>query len=240
MILRLCFLLIYIQSVSILFTMTVFGQENSFTGERYLMVKKQIEARGITDKAVLSAFRTVPRHEFVLTEYVAYAYNDYPLPIDEGQTISQPFIVAFMTDALDLQHTDRVLEVGTGSGYQAAILAQICDSVFTVEIFEVLTQKAEATFKKLGYQNIYCKVGDGYLGWKEKAPFDAIIVTCAPTHIPKVLESQLAEEGRMIIPVGENQVQYLVLLQKHNGKLKERKVLPVRFVPMIDDEGEKY
>ncbi|WP_167604684.1 protein-L-isoaspartate(D-aspartate) O-methyltransferase [Maribellus sediminis] len=240
MIFKLWFLLIYIHSVSILFTMTVFGQENSFAGERYLMVKKQIEARGINDKAVLSAFRTVPRHEFVLSEYVRYAYNDYPLPIDEGQTISQPFIVAFMTDALDLKHTDRVLEVGTGSGYQAAIIAQICDSVFTIEIFEALTEKAKATFEKLGYQNIYCKIGDGYLGWEEKAPFDAIIVTCAPTHIPKALEDQLAEGGRMIIPVGENQVQHLVLLEKHNGKLKERKVLPVRFVPMIDEEGDKY
>lgn len=238
--LKLLLLVIYIHSVSFFLTMAVFGQGNNYSTERYHMVKKQIEARGITDKTVLDAFLLVPRHEFVLPEYVRYAYNDYPLPIDEGQTISQPFIVAFMTDALNLQHTDRVLEVGTGSGYQAAILGQICDSVFTIEIFEALTRKAKATFKKLGYRNIFCKVGDGYLGWKEKAPFDAIIVTCAPTHIPKALEEQLAEGGRMIIPVGENQVQHLVLMQKRKGKLRQKKILPVRFVPMLDDEGDKY
>jgi protein-L-isoaspartate(D-aspartate) O-methyltransferase len=215
-------------------------QQMDFNSQREFMVKKQLVARGITDRSILEAFRKVPRHEFVLPEYIRYAYNDYPLPINEGQTISQPFIVAFMTDALNLKHTDRVLEVGTGSGYQAAILAQICDSVFTIEIFESLTRKAESIFKNLGYRNIFCKVGDGYLGWKEKAPFDAIIVTCAPTHIPKALEEQLAEGGRMIIPVGDRQVQHLVLLQKRKGKLRDKKILPVRFVPMLDEEGDKY
>ncbi len=234
------YIVIYIHSISIFLTMTVFGQENTYSAARYQMVKSQIQARGITNKAILNAFRTVPRHQFVLPEHIGFAYKDYPLPIEEGQTISQPFIVAFMTDALDLKHTDRVLEVGTGSGYQAAILAQICDSVYTIEIFETLTKSANAIFEKLGYNNIYCKVGDGYEGWPEKAPFDAIIVTCAPTHVPKPLQEQLAEGGRLIIPVGEGQVQHLVLLQKKNGKIKQKNILPVRFVPMIDDENKKY
>lgn len=237
---KLWFLLIYIHSVSFLFTMTGFGQENSFVRERYQMVEKQIEGRGITNKEVLSAFRVVPRHEFVLPEYQRFAYKDQPLPIEEGQTISQPFVVAFMTDALDLKPSDRVLEVGTGSGYQAAILAQLCDSVYSIEIFETLTKRAEAVFNKLQYKNIFCKTGDGYLGWKEKAPFDAIIVTCSPSHIPEPLKEQLAEGGRMIIPVGEGQSQNLVLMQKKNGKIRQRKVLAVRFVPMINKEKKKY
>lgn len=234
------YIVIYIHSISIFLTMAVFGQENTYSAERYRMVKSQIQGRGITNKAILNAFRTVPRHQFVLPEHIGFAYNDYPLPIEEGQTISQPFIVAFMTDALDLERSDKVLEVGTGSGYQAAILAQICDSVYTIEIFETLTQNAQSIFEKLGYKNIYCKTGDGYDGWPEKAPFDAIIVTCAPTHIPKPLQEQLAEGGRLIIPVGEGQVQHLVLLQKKNGKIKQKNILPVRFVPMIDDDRKKY
>ena len=197
-------------------------------------------ARGITDRKILEAFREVPRHKFVLPEYTRFAYNDYPLPIEEGQTISQPFIVAYMTDVLELKSTDRVLEVGTGSGYQAAILAQICDSVYTIEIFESLTEKAKSVFEELGYDNIYCKTGDGYQGWPAKAPFDAIIVTCAPTHVPQPLKDQLSEGGRLVVPVGEGQVQHLVLLQKKNGKIKQKNILPVRFVPMIDDEYKKY
>ncbi|MCK3683796.1 protein-L-isoaspartate(D-aspartate) O-methyltransferase [Maribellus sp. YY47] len=231
---------IYIHCVTIFLTMSVSGQDNSYNRERYKMIKTQLQSRGITDNKVLNAFRIVPRHEFVLPEYLRYAYTDQPLPIDEGQTISQPFIVAYMTDALQLKKSDRVLEVGTGSGYQAAILAQLCDSVFTVEIFESLETKASKIFKELKYHNIVCKVGDGYLGWKEKAPFDAIIVTCAPSHIPKPLQDQLADGGRMIIPVGEGQVQHLILMQKQNGKKGQKSVLPVRFVPMLDDEGLKY
>lgn len=212
----------------------------SFESQREMMVLQQIMARGITDKTILNAFGKVPRHEFVLPEYLHYAYADSPLPITDGQTISQPYIVAFMTDALKLKPTDKVLEIGTGSGYQAAILGEICDSVFTIEIFESLAKNSERLLSKLGYKNIYTKIGDGYLGWPEHAPFDAIIVTCSPTHVPQALKNQLAEGGRMIIPVGEGRVQHLVLLEKKRGNLKEKNVLPVRFVPMIDEEKRKY
>lgn len=204
------------------------------------MVKTQIEARGITDPKVINAFQKVERHKFVLAETISQAYNDYPLPIEEGQTISQPYIVAFMTDALNLKPTDKVLEIGTGSGYQAAILAEICDSVFTIEIFPKLGKKASNLFSELGYKNIYAKIGDGYKGWPEHAPFDAIIVTCSPTKIPEPLKNQLAEGGRMIIPVGSFPSQTLVLLEKRKGKIKQQKILPVRFVPMIDEDGGRY
>jgi protein-L-isoaspartate(D-aspartate) O-methyltransferase len=204
------------------------------------MVKTQIESRGITDKKVLEAFIKVERHKFVLPQYIPYAYNDSPLPIDEGQTISQPYIVAFMTDVLDLGKEDKVLEIGTGSGYQAAILAEICDSVFTIEIFEKLGKKAGTLFSQLGYENIFCRIGDGYQGWPEQAPFDAIIVTCAPEKVPNPLKEQLAEGGRMIIPVGSDPVQYLVLLKKKNGKIREQSILPVRFVPMLKPDGKVY
>ncbi|MFV0593705.1 MAG: protein-L-isoaspartate(D-aspartate) O-methyltransferase [Draconibacterium sp.] len=231
---------IYIHCATIFLTMTVCGQKNDFNSERSLMVKTQIQARGIVNNKILNAFRTVPRHEFVLPEYLHYAYNDQPLPIEEGQTISQPFIVAYMTDALQLKKSDRVLEIGTGSGYQAAILAQLCDSVFTIEIFGSLAGKAQKLFEKLQYNNIVCKTADGYLGWEEKAPFDAIIVTCAPSQIPQPLQKQLANGGKMIIPLGEGRVQHLVLLQKQNDKIRQKSVLPVRFVPMIDAAGIKY
>lgn len=211
-----------------------------FFALRNQMVKNQIEARGITDEKILEAFRKVERHKFVLPRYIPYAYADAPLPIDEGQTISQPYIVAFMTDALNLKRTDKVLEIGTGSGYQAAILAELCDSVFTIEIFDELGKKAQKVFAEQGYKNIQCKIGDGYLGWPQFAPFDAIIVTCAPTKVPEPLQNQLAEGGRMIIPVGSDPVQQLVLLEKKKGKIREKNVLPVRFVPMIDKRGEKY
>ncbi len=231
---------IYIQCVTIFLTMTVWGQENNYSRERYKMIETQLEARGITDNRILNAFRKVPRHAFVLPEYQRYAYSDQPMPIEEGQTISQPFIVAYMTDVLQLKRSDRVLEIGTGSGYQAAILSQLCDSVFTVELFESLGNKAHTLFEKLHYRNIVSKIGDGYLGWEEKAPFDAIIVTCAPSHIPKPLQDQLADGGRMIIPVGEGKVQHLVLLQKQNDKIRQKSVLPVRFVPMLDEDKGRY
>jgi len=204
------------------------------------MVKTQIQSRGITDKNVIDAFLKVERHKFVLKEYLSMAYNDSPLPIDEGQTISQPYVVAFMTEALRLKPSDKVLEIGTGSGYQAAILAEICQMVYTVEIFDSLGEKAKQLFSELGYNNIKCKIGDGYKGWPQFAPYDAIIVTCSPTHIPKPLKEQLAESGKMIIPVGKYPYQNLVLLEKRKGKIRETKVLPVRFVPMISDEGETY
>ncbi len=216
------------------------SQHDAFFYDRQQMVEQQLKKRGIGDKMVLAAFLKVPRHEFVLSEYIKWAYADAPLPINEGQTISQPYVVAYMTEVLELKRTDRVLEVGTGSGYQAAILAQLCDSVFTIELFEALSNSAENVFQQLNYNNIYSKVGDGYLGWPEKAPFDAIIVTCSPSHVPEPLKEQLAENGRMIIPVGEGYVQQLVLLQKKKGKIREKKILPVRFVPMVNDDREKY
>jgi protein-L-isoaspartate(D-aspartate) O-methyltransferase len=211
-----------------------------FNEQRNRMVKTQIADRGITDEKVLEAFRNVERHKFVLPEYIPYAYNDSPLPIIEGQTISQPYIVAFMTDVLDLKKSDKVLEIGTGSGYQAAILAEICDSVFTIEIFESLGKRSRDLFDQLGYTNIISKVGDGYKGWPEYAPFDAIIVTAAPEKIPLPLQEQLAEGGRMIIPVGGSQIQQLVLMRKRKGKIREESILPVRFVPLIDSEGKRY
>jgi protein-L-isoaspartate(D-aspartate) O-methyltransferase len=214
--------------------------DDKFNGQRAQMVERQIKARGVTDKATLEACIKVSRHRFVLPQYINSAYSDSPLPIEEGQTISQPYIVAFMTEALNLKSTDKVLEIGTGSGYQAAILAEICDSVFTIEIFPKLTKKAQGIFNELGYKNIFCKTGDGYLGWPEHAPFDAIIVTCAPSKIPEPLQIQLAEGGQMIIPVDEYYGQMLVLLKKKNGKMREEKVLPVRFVPMINKDGKEY
>jgi protein-L-isoaspartate(D-aspartate) O-methyltransferase len=208
--------------------------------KRTEMVRDQIRLRGITDKNVLCAMQKVERHQFVPDAYRSEAYEDYPLPIGDGQTISQPYIVAFMTEALELQRTDKVLEIGTGSGYQAAILAEICDSVFSVEIFESLARTAAKTLDSLGYQNIFIRTGDGYEGWQEHAPFNGIIVTCAPGQIPSKLEEQLAEGGRMIIPVGGTYTQELILLEKKNGKLEKKSVLPVRFVPMIDQKGNKY
>lgn len=216
------------------------AQKNYFTDLRERMVQTQIANRGITDKKVLDAFMDVERHRFVLPEYIAAAYSDTPLPIDEGQTISQPYIVAYMTEALNLKKDDKVLEIGTGSGYQAAILAQIVDSVFTIEIFDSLGKKAKNLFNDLGYDNIYTKIGDGFKGWPDQAPFDAIIVTCAPSDVPNPLKNQLAEGGRMIIPVGKDPVQELVLLQKKRGKIKQKSVLPVRFVPMINNKKVRY
>jgi protein-L-isoaspartate(D-aspartate) O-methyltransferase len=214
--------------------------EGKFNGQRVQMVERQIKARGITNEATLQACMKVPRHRFVLPQYINSAYADSPLPIEEGQTISQPYIVAFMTEALNLKRTDKVLEIGTGSGYQAAILAEICDSVFSIEIFPKLGNKSIELFAELGYKNIFVKIGDGYKGWPENAPFDAIIVTCAPSKIPEPLKNQLAEGGRMIIPVDDLYGQSLILLEKKKGKLRQEKVLPVRFVPMINEKGKEY
>lgn len=208
--------------------------------ERERMVKQQLVSRGIRSKAVLDAMRKVERHRFVPAQVSSEAYNDYPLPIGEGQTISQPYIVAFMTEALELKPTDRVLEVGTGSGYQAAILAEICREVYTIEIVESLGKHAAQILKQLGYTNVHVRVGDGYYGWPDAAPFDAIIVTCSPSDVPQPLQQQLAEGGRMIIPVGEGQLQELVLITKQNGKLRRQHRLPVLFVPMRDKKGKRY
>ncbi len=207
---------------------------------REKMVKNQIEGRGITDSLVLNAMLTVERHLFIDKEFHNQAYNDYPLSIGEGQTISQPYIVALMTEMLKLKGNEKVLEIGTGSGYQAAILAEIVDSVFTIEIFESLGKHATQLLKALGYKNIFVKVADGYKGWPDEAPFDGIVVTCAPSHIPQPLIEQLKEGGRLAIPVGESYSQQLELYQKINGKLKLIESVPVRFVPMINSEGGKY
>ncbi len=216
------------------------AETDSYYSARRNMVNRQIEARGIRDERVLQALRTVPRHRFVPERYRRHAYVDSPLPIGEGQTISQPYIVAFMTEVLALSATDTVLEIGTGSGYQAAVLGEIAGRVYSIEIVEILGRRAERTLRDLGYDNIRVKIGDGYQGWPEHGPFDAIIVTCSPSHIPEPLREQLAEGGRMIIPVGGNTVQELVLLRKTRGVLTKERALPVRFVPMVDRTGRKY
>ena len=210
-----------------------------FTQRRETMVREQIEAGGVKDPKVLAAMRKVPRHEFVPTAWRNLAYEDRPLPIGENQTISQPYIVAFMTEQLDLKPGERVLEIGTGSGYQAAILAELVKDVYTIEIVEPLGKRAAETLKRLGYAGIHARVGDGYQGWPEAAPFHAIIVTCAPNAVPKPLADQLAEGGRMVIPVGKfGELQQLVVLKKEKGKLVTGRTLPVRFVPMTG-EAEK-
>lgn len=197
------------------------------------MVEKQLRARGIVDKGVLKVMGDLPREEFIPEEYRSQAYADGPLPIGYGQTISQPYIVAFMTEALKPQATDRVLEIGTGSGYQAAVLASLVDRVFTIEIVEELAKRAEKVLEEQGVTRVEVKAGDGYKGWPEEAPFDAIIVTCAPDHVPQPLVDQLKDGGRMIIPVGaDGGVQQLVLLRKSGGEVQKTAVLDVRFVPM--------
>lgn len=210
------------------------GEEFAHARER--MVTGQIQNQGVTDAKVLAAMRKVPRHEFVPESWAAHAYDDRPLPIGHGQTISQPFIVAVMTQALDLKSSDRVLEIGTGSGYQAAVLCELVKEVYTIEIVAPLGEQARNTLKRLGYTNVKVRIGDGYRGWPEAAPFHAIIVTCAPDAIPTPLTEQLAEGGRMIIPVGpERQTQQLIVLRKQNGALTKQKILPVVFVPMTGE-----
>ena len=207
-------------------------EEPSWTeNARKEMVQNQIIARGITDQNVLNAMLKVARHKFVPKEYEKSAYNDYPLPIGEDQTISQPYIVALMTEKLALKGNEIVLEIGTGSGYQAAILSLIAKEVYTIEIIPSLAKSAAESLKSLGYNNIYVKCGDGFLGWPEHAPFDAIIITCAPDEVPKPLIEQLAEGGRLIIPLGE-EFQMLTLFKKVKGKLEKTEIAPVVFVPM--------
>lgn len=205
-----------------------------------MMVRLQIEGRGVRDPRVLNAMRKVERHLFVPSDQAAKAYGDHPLPIGWGQTISQPYIVAFMTEALEIAPRSKVLEIGTGSGYQAAILAELCDSVFTVEIIPALGERAANLLTVLGYKNIKVRTGDGYQGWPQHAPYQAIIVTCSPTHVPLPLIEQLDEGGKMIIPVGVMYNQELVVLVKKKGKLTQRNVLPVRFVPMVNGEQREY
>jgi protein-L-isoaspartate(D-aspartate) O-methyltransferase len=211
--------------------------EKMYEKMRLSMVEEQIKRRGLNDERVLDAMREVPRHEFVPAHLKKYAYADEPLPIGEDQTISQPYIVAYMTEYLDLEDNDKVLEIGTGSGYQAAVLAEIVDTVYTIEIVDVLAESAEKTLERLGYENVLVKRGDGYAGWPEHAPFDAIIITAAPTKIPQPLKEQLKTGGSMILPLGDYS-QELVLIEKNNEGFEQKSLLPVRFVPMTGEIAE--
>ena len=200
--------------------------------ERKAMVDTQIKSRGIKDVLVLKAMEKVRRHVFVPENMLKYAYNDEPLPIGKGQTISQPYIVAYMTEVLQLTREEKVLEVGTGSGYQAAVLAEIAREVFTVEIIDDLSKNAQKVLQAEGYTNIHFRVGDGAYGWQEKAPYDAIVVTAAPPEIPEALQNQLKLGGRMIVPVGDA-FQELVLIVRERRRFRKKKLLPVRFVPLV-------
>jgi protein-L-isoaspartate(D-aspartate) O-methyltransferase len=202
--------------------------------ERELMVQEQIAARGVGDKSTLAAMRHVPRHLFVPAHYAGRAYADYPLPIGQGQTISQPYIVALMTELLEVEPGDSILEIGTGSGYQAAVLTELTPYVYTIEIIDALGGQAAERLESLGYETVSVKIGDGYFGWAEHAPFDGIIVTCAAGHIPPPLLKQLKPGGRMVIPVGRvYEMQYLVrVMRDEEGKIRSQRLLPVRFVPM--------
>ncbi len=210
-----------------------------FAAQRQRMVKQQLKARGIKDERVLAAMAKVLREEFIPVDARLSAYEDGPLHIGYDQTISQPYVVAFMTEQLRPKQSDRVLEIGSGSGYQAAILGELVAEVYTIEIVEPLAKSAEATLQRLGYNNVHIKIGDGYKGWPEEAPFDAIIVTCAPEKVPQPLVDQLKDGGRMVIPVGERFAQQLYLLEKKNGQLKESVTLPVRFVPMLREQKKQ-
>ena len=207
--------------------------EENFASQRAGMVREQLLPRGISHPGVLDAMGRVPRHALVPEALRSQAYGDHPLPIGLGQTISQPFIVAFMTQALEPRPSDRVLEIGTGSGYQAAVLSTLVAQVYSMELLEPLARRAEGDLRRLGYRNVRVRCGDGFKGWPEEAPFDAIIVTCAPEQVPQPLVDQLKEGGRMIIPVGTREAQELILLTKREGQLQRRAVLPVRFVPMV-------
>ena len=216
-----------------------YAQED-FPAQRQLMVESQLKARDIYDRATLRAMSTVPREQFVPVDVRMYSYSDGPLPIGEGQTISQPYIVAYMTQALRLKPDFRVLEVGTGSGYQAAILAEIVDSVYTIEIVEKLGIKSRSLLQSLGYDNVQVRVGDGYHGWPEKAPFDAIIVTAGAEEIPKPLIEQLKNGGRMIIPVGPHRgIRQLVRVDKKDGSVRKKELMAVRFVPFTRNEDKQ-
>jgi len=210
--------------------------EGSMDYQRHKMVEQQINNRGVGDETVIAAMLKVKRHLFVPEELRSQAYEDYPLPIGEGQTISQPYIVAFMTEALNLSREDKVLEIGTGSGYQAAVLAEIVKEVFSIEIIKELAERAQKTLQEIGYRNIYIRHGDGFLGWPEEAPFDAIIVTAAPNEVPSKLVDQLKVGGRMVIPVGSFS-QDLYLIKKTEDGYEKQRLLAVRFVPMV--KGKK-
>jgi protein-L-isoaspartate(D-aspartate) O-methyltransferase len=208
-----------------------------FEGLRNKMVSAQIESRGIKDKRVLEAMRKVPRHIFVEEALWERAYDDHPLPIGEGQTISQPYMVGSMTEALELKGKEKVLEIGTGSGYQAAILAEIAEQVFTIERLEELLKKARRTLDRLGYANVVFRVGDGTIGWQDQAPFDAILVAAGAPDVPKYLFEQLAEGGRMAVPIGDIHSQTLVVIKKKDGKPVKTTRFGCVFVPLIGKNG---
>ena len=210
------------------------GDDNTEIEKRWQMVENQIISRGIQDSKLIQAMITIPRHKFIPENLREYAYGDNPIPIGMEQTISQPYIVALMTELLKLKEGEKVLEVGTGSGYQTAILAEMGCEVYTMEILEALVEKARKVLESLGYKNIHYKVGDGYSGWPEHAPYDAIIVTAAPDHIPQPLIEQLKVNGRMVIPVGD-QYQELILIKKREKGVEMKTVTPVRFVPMTGE-----
>jgi protein-L-isoaspartate(D-aspartate) O-methyltransferase len=200
--------------------------------EREEMVRTQIEARGIRDSRVLSAMRRVPRHEFVPAGQAPFAYSDRPLAIGRGQTISQPYIVAYMTDLLQVRHSDVVMEIGTGSGYQAAVLSELAKAVLTIEVIPELAARARDTLARLQYRNVQVRAGDGYNGWPDSAPFSRIIVTAAPPELPQTLVDQLADGGRMVVPVG-SAYQELIVIRRTAGVIVRETTIPVRFVPMI-------
>ena len=202
------------------------------------MVDEQIRARGVRDDRVLEAMRRVPRHEFVPPAQVSNAYEDSPLPIGLGQTISQPYIVGYMTEQLQVTPKSKVLEIGTGSGYQAAVLGELVDEVYTIEIVPELAQRSRATLERLGYENVHVRAGDGYQGWPEAAPFDRIIVTAAPDHVPQPLVNQLAVGGRMILPVGDYYQQMTIITKTPRGVIQQR-TIDVVFVPMTGEAQRK-
>ena len=216
-------------------TIPQISDADGFSEERVAMVETQIKARGINDARVLESMRVIPRHLFIDESLWLRAYSDGPLPISSGQTISQPYIVALMTELLQLDEHHVVLEIGTGSGYQAAVLSKLVHWVYTIEIVPELGQSAERTLKRLGYDNVTVRIGDGYQGWPEQAPYDRIIVTAAPEEIPQKLVEQLKPGGRMILPVGSQQRgQDLLVLEKDQaGNVNTRQSIPVRFVPMV-------
>lgn len=209
-----------------------FSADDTPYAEKRAQMVELIEVRGVKDEQTLKAMSTVPRHEFVPERWRSQSYNDYPLPIGHDQTISQPYVVAFMTEQLQLDGDEKVLEIGTGSGYQAAILAQLADSVFTIEIIDSLSVHAQSVIKKLEYNNVFFRIGDGYDGWPKHAPYDCIIVTAAPDHVPQPLLDQLKNGGRMVIPLGSFWQKLVLITKDDAGQIQQKDILPVRFVPM--------